>query len=596
MSPDQLLILLILAAAVVLFVTERLRVDVVALLVLASLVLTGLLSPLDAFAGFASPAVVTVWAVFIISGALVRSGVADRLARLMMRLAADSEVRLLVVIMITAGLMSAVMNNIGAVAILLPAVVSIGRQSGVPPSRLLIPLAFSALLGGNLTLIGTPPNILASSLLEDYGSVEAFRFFDFAPMGAVVLVGGILYMVLVGRHLLPSGREDGGPADSYPRRAYLTEVRIAERSPLAGQTVAESNLASETELSLIRIATVGGALRYPSLDRKLQVGDTLLVEGPLPNLLPAIEQLGLEMVPRTRFSTVAELAPEASAFVEVALSNRSAYAGMTLAQIDFRRRYGCTVLAIHHGDEAIISRLGKVPLSFGDALLVEGPVDRLNMLRADDNFLVLDMPPLELRRFHKAPQAVAILLATLGFVVFGPLDVATTLLLGALAMVLSGVLTMDEAYGAIDWKSIFLIAGMLPLGTAMADTGTAAFLADRLIALVGGASALYVLGGLFVLTALLTEVISNAAATVLVVPIAIDAALALGANPHPFVMATVLAASTSFLMPIGHQVNVIVYGPGGYRFSDYTRVGVGLNLLLLALVISVLPIFWPLFP
>jgi di/tricarboxylate transporter len=355
-------------------------------------------------------------------------------------------------------------------------------------------------------------------------------------------------------------------------------------------------LGKENDLSLIRITQADGVARFPNLELILQAGDVVLIEGTPQHLLAATDRLGLEPVTRQQFAELQELAPEETTFIEIALSNRTAYAGITLAEIGFRRRYGCTVMGIRHGGEARVTHLGDVPLNFGDSLLVAGPVDKVDLLRQDRNFLALDMPPLALRRTHKAPQAILILAGALALVTTGWLDVATTLLIGAIAMVVAGVLTMDEAYAAIDWKSVFLIAGMLPLGTAMAETGTAALLAGQLTELLGTASPLLVLGGVFLLTALLTEVISNAAATVLVVPIAIDTALVLGADPHPFVMATVLAASTSFLMPIGHQVNVIVFGPGGYRFSDYTRVGLGLNLLMLALVVSVLPIFWPLFP
>jgi di/tricarboxylate transporter len=596
-TTDNLLVLGVLVASVVLFVSEKLRVDVVAMMVLVALVLTGLVTVEEAFSGFASPAVITVWAVFIVSGGLTRSGVADLIARQVVRLAGRSQLRLTVLIMLAVGVMSAFMNNIGAVAILLPAVMSVARETDIPPSKLLIPLAWASLMGGNMTMIGTPPNILASSILESYANIEPFRFFDFTPMGVVVLGAGILYMVLVGRHLLPKRTPGGDLADSYPVQEYLTEVRVAEDSPLLGKTVREADLENRHGLNVIHIhlCCQEGETVPAMTDHRLQAGDELHLEATADAILAARQTLGLIPVPDRRIQPW-EPEPERSAFelAEVVLSPTSALRGKTLRQIDFRSRFGLAALAIRHHSETLFARLGDVSLDFGDSLLIQGPVDKINLLRRERDFLLLDMPPLEMRRTQKAPVAIAILLGVLVVVTAGWLHVSAAMFIGALLMVLSGTLTMDEAYRSIEWKSVFLIAGMLPLGRAMENTGTARLLADQIVGLVGDWGPLAVMMGIFVLTGLLTEVMSNAAATVMAVPIAIDAALGLGADPHAFVMAIVIAASTSFLMPIGHQVNVLVFGPGGYRFSDYTKVGVWLNLVLLILTALVLPLIWPL--
>jgi di/tricarboxylate transporter len=279
---------------------------------------------------------------------------------------------------------------------------------------------------------------------------------------------------------------------------------------------------------------------------------------------------------------------------EVVLAPSSSLRCKTLQEIDFRSRFGLAVLAIRHQGETLFQRLGEISIDLGDSMLLQGSVDKINLLRHEQDFLLMDMPPLETRRTKKAPVAVAILLGVLAVVAVGWLHVSTAMFIGALLMVLTGTLMMDEAYRSIDWKSVFLIAGMLPLGLAMQTTGTAQLLADQIVGLVGDWGPLAVMMGIYLVTALLTEVISNAAAAVLAVPIAIDAALGLGASPHAFVMATVIAASTSFLMPIGHQVNVLVFGPGGYRFADYTRVGVWLNLIVFILTALILPLIWPL--
>jgi di/tricarboxylate transporter len=562
-------------------------------------VVTGLVTVEEAFSGFASPAVITVWAVFIVSGGLTRSGVADLIARQVVRLAGRNQLRLTVLIMVTVGIMSAFMNNIGAVAILLPAVMSVARETDIPPSKLLIPLAWASLLGGNMTMIGTPPNILASSILESYGDIEPFSFFDFTPMGIVVLTAGILYIALLGRRLLPRRTAGGGLADSYPVQAYLTEARVADDSPLIGKTVREADLESQHGLNVIHIhlCCQEGETVSAMTAHRLEPGDELHLEATADAILAASQTLGLAPVP-DRAIQPWEPEPERAAFelAEVVLAPSSRFRGQTLRQMDFRSRFGLAVLAIRHEGRTLFARLGDVSLDFGDSLLLQGSVDKINLLRRERDFLLLDMPPLEMRRTRKAPVSVAILLGVLVVVAAGWLHVSAAMFIGALLMVLSGTLTMDEAYRSIEWKSVFLIAGMLPLGLAMENTGTAQLLADQIVALVGNWGPLAVMMGIYLMTGLLTEVMSNAAATVLAVPIAIDAARSLGANPQAFVMAIVIAASTSFLMPIGHQVNVLVFGPGGYRFADFARVGVWLNLILFILTALILPLIWPLTP
>lgn len=595
MSLDNILILAILGGALVLFISERLRVDVVALLVLAALILTDLVTIEEAFSGFASPAVVTVWSVFIISGALYRTGVADSLARAVLRLAGRDPLRLTVVIMVTVGVMSAFMNNIGAVAIMLPAVVSVAHNLRIPPSKLLIPLAFASLMGGNMTLIGTPPNILAAEILRNYGGLEPFSFFDFTPTGLIVLAAGVIYMAFIGRHILPERYSGSAPGDVERLRPFLTEIRIPRQSVLVGKSVAESGLGERHDLNIIHIERGQDAPFFPGANRLLLADDVLLVEGRRDDILTACDVYAL--LPNSAEAGYdSDLETGLAGLVEVTLSPRSEFIGQSLQTIQFRSRYDLSVLAIRHHGESLVSRLADVPLDFGDSLLVQGEQSKIELLRRDDNFLVLDSPPLDTRRLRKGPLALGILLTVLLAITLGWLHPSAAMLMGALAMVLTGILRMDEAYQAIEWKSVFLIAGILPLGVAMETTGTAALIAEQITGLLGGLGPRAVLIGIFILTALLTEVISNAAATVLVAPIAIDTALSLDASPYTFVLAVVIAASTSFLMPIGHQVNVLVFGPGGYRFSDYTKVGVWLNLIILLLVALVLPLIWPLFP
>ena len=593
MTYENILVLGILVSALILFVSEKLRVDVVAMLVLAALLITGLVSPEEAFSGFASPAVITVGAVFIISGALYQTGVADALGATMLRLSGNSPLRVLVIMMLTVGIMSAFMNNIGAVAILLPAVITISEKIKTPPSKLLIPLAFAALLGGNMTLIGTPPNILASDIIVQYGE-EPFKFFDFLPMGLLVLTAGMLYMILAGRHLLPARFSANTPSQSHRLRPYLTEVQVSPSSAMVDKSMAELEFNNRYDLNVIHVVRDEQPAFFPGADRPIRAGDILLVEGQPRDILSASTALNLLPVPESNSQDIEqELTTGSERLVEITLSPRSDLEGKTLKDIDFRARFDLVVLAIRHQGRSIVSRLTDIPLSFGDALLVQGEAERIEQLRMDTNFLLLDTPPIKAPRRKKAPLTVAILLSALMIIVTGWMSPAAVLLIAALLMILTGILRTDEAYEAIDWRSIFLIAGILPLGIAMETSGTAVLIADQIVDVIGNLGPRGVMIGLFILTALLTEVISNAAATVLLVPIAIDIALGLNVSPKTYVMAVVLAASTSFLMPIGHQVNVLIFGPGGYRFADYPKVGIWLNLIILIIVAIFLPIFWP---
>lgn len=593
MTPENITVLVILVAALILFVSEKLRVDVVAMLVLAALILTGLISAEEAFAGFSSPAVITVGAVFVISGALYQTGVADTIGQLMLRFGGKNPVRLTIIIMITAGLMSAVMNNIGAVAILLPAIIAVSEKIKTPPSKLLIPLAFAALLGGNMTLIGTPPNILANDILTSYGG-EPFSFFDFLPTGLMVLGAGIVYMIAAGRHLLPARFSANTPSQSYQLRPFLSEVRVSANSSIVGKSLAEIQFNNKYDLNVIHIVRKNEPPFFPGADRSIEVDDILLLEGQPEEILNAGSAFELTPVPPSESQEIErELTAGSQRLVEITLSPRTELEGKTLKEIDFRARFDLAVMAIRHEGRSIVSRLSEVPLRFGDALLVQGEAERIEQLRFDSNFLILDTPALKARNLKKAPITVTILVAALVVIIGGWLSPAAVLVIAALLMVLSGALRVDGAYEAIDWRSIFLIAGILPLGVAMETSGTAVLIADQIVGLLGDLGPRGVMIGIFILTALLTEVISNVAATVLLVPIAIDIALGLDVNSRTFVMAVVLAASTSFLMPIGHQVNVLIFGPGGYRFSDYPKVGIGLNLIILLLVALFLPIIWP---
>lgn len=598
MTPQIALTLAIIVSTLIIFGTEKLRVDVVALLVLLTVGLTGLVGPKEVFSGFSNSAVVTVWAVYIVSGGLFKTGVADILGKFILRLAGNNQMRLTLVIMLTCGLMSAFMNNVGATAMLLPAVISVAKQTNIPASKLLIPLSFSSLMGGSLTLIGTPANILAASIVENNG-LPTFGFFDFTLMGLVVFGTGVLYMVLIGRHFLPIRKPPGTgtPEIKGQLRNYISEVRVLADGNLAGKTLLESRLGAEYDLTVI--ALMRGKQTIIDLERSTAIerDDILLIEGSAENLLRARNDLGLVTANESkRHDRLDQLSEEEIGIVEATLAPRSSMANRSLRSLNFREHYGFTVLAVRRQGQIITKRLRSIRFQFGDDLLLQGPRDRMPELEENNDFLVLE--PLEIpeRRRRKMPIAIGLMLMVIGLVIFAGLDISIAMVAGAVGMVITRCLTMDEAYESIDWRTVFLVAGMLPLGVAMDRTGTARYIADLMLGSIGNWGPIAALGGIYLLAAMITQPMSNAAAMVLVVPIALDTAASLGANHLTFTLAVIIGGVTSFLTPVGHKANVLVFGPGGYKFFDYARVGGLLTVFLFIVTMLTLPLIFPLFP
>ena len=592
MTFDIGLTLGIILMALVLFATEKLRVDLIALIVLLLVSITGLVPKEEVFLGFANSAVITIWAVYIVSGGLFKTGVADILGSFILRLSGTGEARLIAVIMLVCGIMSAFMNNVGAVAVLMPAVIGISNKTKIPVSKLLIPLAFSSLLGGSMTLIGTPANILAQGILVARG-LPSFGFFDITPMGIIALLTGIIYMVLIGRHLLPVRVTASDLKVSKQLRAYIGEVQVNPQSPLVGKNLYESKLGEEHDLIVLSVRRDGNLLTRLHRDFIIEQNDRLILEGSAQNMITAQDDLNLISQPNPDIDLV-DLDTEDSYIFEATLSPCSKIDGRTLKEVRFRDRFGFTALAIWRYGDVITERLRDIPLHFGDALLLQGPPGRVAALSDGNEFLVLQHVDIEKRgRKNKAPLAAGIMLLVIALAIFSNLGIATSMVIGSVLMVLTGCLTMDEAYDSIDWRTVFLVGGMLTLGIAMENTGTAQFLADLLLGTIGDLGPTALLAGIYLLSALITQPMSNAAAVVLMVPIAVNTALGIDANILTFVMAAVIGAATSFVTPVGHKANVLVFGPGGYKFFDFTRVGILLTVFLFVVSMIFLPILWP---
>ncbi len=780
------LVLGILGISLILFISEKIRMDVIALMVLGALALTGLVSPSEAVAGFSNSAVIAVWAMFILSDGLTRTGIADIIGRSVLRVAGRSEVRMVIVIIITAGVLSAFMNNIGVAALMLPVVIDIARRTRLPPSRLLMPLAYGSLLGGLTTLIGTPPNLLISAALDDAG-YQAFRLFDFTPIGGIVLLVGALFIALIGRQLLPVKKPDRETQrrsqrnlrTQYGLQARTFEMVVPIDSVLVGKSLGQSRIGSAAGLIVLALERRGRTESLPSRQTVLEGGDKLLVQGRLDRFrefqrwselviereAPVLQSLMSEQVEfievtipddsalvnellhhaefRRRYNanvlairrgelvrrinlayvplragdimllqatpdTVTELerAPEFAncvkmteeqitesyrleerlfvvrvpresqlagdtlvrsrlgdafdfrllglfrdgdlmimpdpnqslrrgdlliiqgrpedldvlrglqeleiqpgsqpnlnvfesdrlSLVETTLNPRSSLVGRPVSELNFREKYGLELVGIWRSGAAIRSNLDQLVMRFGDALLLVGPRQKLELLEQDPDFLSLTPVSRQAVNMAKAPLAATIMAAVVVTVMAGWLPIYIAAVVGATLMVLSRCLNMEDAYRAIDWRAIFLIAGMLPLGTAMEQTGAASYIAESAMSLLGPLGPWWVIGGLYLVTATATMIIPTAALVVLMSPIVLSASADLGVAPQTAMMAVAMAASASFTSPISHPANILVMGPGGYRFSDYLKIGLPLTLVIFATVMLLLPVLWPLTP
>jgi len=598
---DLAITLLILAAAVLLILSERLRADLVALLVLVALGISGVLTPQEAFSGFSRSAVITIMAISILAEGLRRTGVTDRIGDLLLQIVGKRESYLVVGTMLAGASLSLVMNNIAAAAILLPSVSSAARKAGVPQTRLLMPLAFGTMLGGMATLL-TTTNIVVSGLLRDQG-IRGFGLLDFAPVGLPLVAIGVAYMALWGRRSLPiqpiRERTEGVRTPEqdlvqlYRLGERLFRARIPAGSYLIDRPLAQSTFREIYGLSVVGLERGGKVILAPSPDFVFQEGDVVLLEGNLEEFRRRDRPPYLEILPPREWREE-DLESPAVVVVEAVLSPRSSLIGQTLRQANFREKYGFTVLAIWRAGRPIRTNLSDLPLEFGDALLLQGPRERLPVLRSEPDLILLadekEILPVAGKGWLAAGIAVlALLLAAVNYQA-----VAEILLGGALAMMLAGVLTMDQAYEVIEWRTVFLVAGMMSLGIAMTKSGAATWLADRVLALLGSGGPTGLLAGLFLLAMGLSQVMHGAAVASFVAPIAIQVALQSGLNPQALAMGVALATSTTFITPLGHPVNVLVMNAGGYRPLDYLRIGWPLTLIIFLGVLALVPVFWPL--
>jgi len=590
---------IILGITIVLFVWGRLPTDLVAVLSLLALALFGVIGTSDTLAGFGNPTVVMIAALFVVGEGLSRTGVTGWGGKRLLEAARGSSIRLLIVVMLGTAVLSAFISNTGTVATLLPAVVAAAWAIGSVPSRYLMPLAFAANTGGLLTLTGTPPNIVVAQTLEQSG-LRPFGFFEFALIGAPLLVAGVVYMAFVGRKLLPSQSADQKPIDvaadlaelasSYSLGEQQFRLRIRANSSLIGKTMVETALGPTYGAPVLRIEG-----RDISPDEVLHRDDVLVVRAPDEIIDQLMHELGLSLLPPA--DEPGHLVSKEVGLVEVMPTPRSEYLGrrMTLGQIS--ERFGVQLLAVRRHGEPVIDR--ELTLEFGDSLLMRGTWDAIGeMQRERRNFIVVGTPEAMANEVMglrpRAGVAVAALAGMVLLMVTGVVPTVIAALLAAVAMILGGCLTTREAYRSISWSSVVLIAAMIPMGKALETTGGASLVAEGLVNTLGDLSPVALMAGIFLLTTGFSQVINNTATAVLVAPIVIQAAVDLGVSPHPLLMIVAIAASTAFLTPIGTTTNILVFSPGGYRFTDYVKVGLPLMLIFLAVSLVLVPRIWPL--
>jgi di/tricarboxylate transporter len=592
MTIEIALVFAILAAALVVFALDIFPIDFVAFAIMALILVLGPLlgiAPEDAISGFSNPATITVLAMFILSGGIYRTGAINLLARRAVRLAGGSEFRQLLAVMAIVAPISAFINNTAAVAILIPFAMALARESKRSPSKLLIPLSYTSQLGGVVTLIGTSTNVLTSALTAREG-LAGFGMFEFSKIGLLIFGTGALYMLLIGRRLLPERRTDTDIAEKYRVKDYLTEVVVLENSPLVGVTLAESGLSERFDIHVLEILRGGQKLSYPLADKVLRAGDILFIRANREQLLKIKDEEGLALEPEVRLGDEG-LKAEEIGLLEVVIGPNSDLIGGTLEATNFRNRYSCTVIAIRKHGAILRERLGKVRLDFGDTLLLQGEQSALEQIKHEPGFIVTEEVQLEAFRTKKIPIAVLIIAGVVLFTALG-VPILVTAIVGCVLMVLSGCLTVNELHESIRWDVIFLLAGVIPLGLAMEKTGGAQLLADLAAQSAEYVSPLVVLIIFYAITMVLTELISNNAAVIVMIPVGMATAGALGLDPRAFALAIMFAASTSFSTPVGYQTNTMVYGPGGYKFTDFVRVGGPLNLLLAVLTPLYIYLLW----
>lgn len=595
MEPAAYITIGVILVAMFFFISEKLSTDLVALLIIVALVLTGVISLEEGLDGFSNSATLTVAFMFVLSAAILKTGSMQYLASRLTRTFRNHYQRGVVLLMFFISSVSAFINNTPVVAVMIPVTLQIAKNSNRAASKLLIPISYASIFGGTCTLIGTSTNILVSGIAVQHG-LAPFGMFDFTLMGICFLVAGSLFMIIFGQRLLPNREENKGGSLEMSTIAYLAEVEILTNSGLANKTILASPLVKELDMEILALQRDGTLISLPQGDTLMQVGDVLKVRCNIEKLKQLTDQLKVRVMPISGDAANEERG--GGSFVELVIPANSELDGKTLREFDFRRRYRAAPLAIRHREEVLHDQLQEVRLRAGDVILVEMKNHYLEQWKTtshDENppFIILNEEGI--MRFDKR-RFIIVLTIIAGVILTASLNlapIAISTLAGVCLLVLTGCLNMKEVYRSVQWPIVFLMAGALSLGVAMDRSGLAAYAAKLIVSELQGWGPFVILSVFYLMTSLLTEVMSNTATAALVAPLAIATALQLNVSPIPFLMATMFAASASFMTPIGYQCNTMVFSAGGYKFTDFTRVGVWLNLIFWILATLLIPVFFP---
>jgi len=587
MTLEIILVLGLVVSAVILFATERLSVDLTALIIMGTMLLSGIITPEDAIGGFSNPATVTVGAMFILSAGLFKTGAVNLLGGGLSRVGRINFWLLLAVMMLLVGGLSAFINNTAAVAIFLPVMLGIAKECGFPAARLLMPLSFASMFGGVCTLVGTSTNILVSSIAERHG-LQPIGMFETSALGLIFFGAGALYLMLVGVRMIPVRSDNAEPGSVFGSGDYQIEIVLEPQARSVGTLLAESPLLQDVIIKGVDVVRAGRHLQEPPDRLLLEAGDQLRVRCDLENFLKLRERRGIALR-----QGAGNLTDEEALLVEAVVAPGSTLDGRSLKQARFRSRYGLTALAVRHRSRILREHLEEMKLKAGDVLLFEVAPAQLDLLREGRTFVLVSQVDLPTFRKSRMLTAIAIVAGVVLAAASGAVPIVAGAIVGCILMVLSRCLTLEEAYSSINWQVIFLLAGVLTLGTALETTGAARLIGGFLVGNLGSLGPVALVSGLYLATSLLTELMSNNATAALLAPIAIAAAESLGIDSRPLLMAITFAASASFMTPVGYQTNTLIYGPGQFRYADFLRVGTPLNILFWILATLFIPRFWP---
>jgi len=596
MTPDIILVMVLLLFGFIMFVTEMFSIDVTAMILLTILFMLGYLTPSEALSGFSNPAVITIAFLFIISRALQKTRILEYLIVRVRRLADKSILIGRAVYLFTIGVASAVVNNTAIVAIFMPVSIRLAQKYKMSPSKMLIPLSYSAILGGTLTLVGTSTNLLVNSIYVKVPGVEPMGMFEFFKYGAILMVVGLLYILFIAPMILPSRTSTSSLTKSYRLGGYLTEMRITAESPLNGRTCLERGINKNYDVMVLDILRDNKMITNMIRLTKLKEGDVLFVRGTLENFLRMKEVEKVALLTDEKL-TQEELEQEDNVVLECLITDKSDLVGKSLMTSNFRRRFGSFILAIRREGTIVREKIAHVVLSAYDTLLVYGPKNKVNELSKTNEFVVLGEVDAELRKQRFWWMTIVVIIGTIALAAFGFMPIVKSAMLGVVILLALKILTPQESYQSINWQVIILISALIPVGIVIQKTGTAGWIAGLISSATESVPSEWqprvLLALIYFITIFLTEISSNAATAIIMTPISIAVAQQMGFDPRAFVFAVAFAASASFITPVGYQTNLMVYGPGGYKFSDYIRAGFPLAFIFWIMAIFILPILWP---